>query len=118
MFGGGARSLSVFPLRVVYMPTEEGTSAPVAVMISVSKRRFKRAVDRNRVKRLIREAYRLNKQPLVDNMTAQKRRLAMAFIYLSNELPDFKTVEARMKVALARVNERMTPRESQTVDRG
>lgn len=108
MFGGGARSLSVFPLRVVYMPTEE-TSAPVAVMISVSKRRFKRAVDRNRVKRLIREAYRLNKQPLVDNMTAQKRRLAMAFIYLSNELPDFKTVEARMKVALARVNERMTP---------
>ena len=60
MFSGGARSFSVFPLRVVYLPVEE-LEAPVSILVSVSKRRFKRAVKRNRVKRQIREAYRKNK---------------------------------------------------------
>ena len=54
MFSGGARSFSVFPLRVVYLPVEE-LEAPVSILVSVSKRRFKRAVKRNRVKRQIRE---------------------------------------------------------------
>lgn len=57
MFSGGARSFSVFPLRVVYLSVEE-LEAPVSILVSVSKRRFKRAVKRNRVKRQIREAYR------------------------------------------------------------
>ena len=52
MFSGGARSFSVFPLRVVYLPVEE-LEAPVSILVSVSKRRFKRAVKRNRVKRQI-----------------------------------------------------------------
>ena len=56
MFAGGSRSFSVFPLRVVYLPVEE-LEAPVSILVSVSKRRFKRAVKRNRVKRQIREAY-------------------------------------------------------------
>ena len=55
MFAGGSRSFSVFPLRVVYLPVEE-LEAPVSILVSVSKRRFKRAVKRNRVKRQIREA--------------------------------------------------------------
>lgn len=64
MFSGGARSFSVFPLRVVYLPVEE-LEAPVSILVSVSKRRFKRAVKRNRVKRQIREAYRKNKHGLL-----------------------------------------------------
>ena len=63
MFSGGARSFSVFPLRVVYLPVEE-LEAPVSILVSVSKRRFKRAVKRNRVKRQIREAYRKNNHGL------------------------------------------------------
>ena len=47
MFAGGSRSFSVFPLRVVYLPVEE-LEAPVSILVSVSKRRFKRAVKRNR----------------------------------------------------------------------
>ena len=58
MFAGGSRSFSVFPLRVVYLPVEE-LEAPVSILVSVSKRRFKRAVKRNRVKRQIIEAYRM-----------------------------------------------------------
>lgn len=68
MFEGGAsKSFSIFPIRVVYMPVEQG-EAPASILISVSKRRFKRAVKRNRVKRQIREAYRKNKSLLVDEL--------------------------------------------------
>ena len=68
MFEGGvSKSFSIFPIRVVYMPVEQG-EAPASILISVSKRRFKRAVKRNRVKRQIREAYRKNKYLLVDEL--------------------------------------------------
>ena len=57
MFAGGSRSFSNFPLRVVWLPVEE-LDVQASILISVSKRRFKRAVKRNRIKRQIREAYR------------------------------------------------------------
>ena len=114
MFAGGSRSFSVFPLRVVYLPVEE-LEAPVSILVSVSKRRFKRAVKRNRVKRQIREAYRKNKSLLVDMnkhgllavLTEKKCRLAVAFIYLSDQLVDSSVIEDRMKTALARIAEKV-----------
>lgn len=104
MFAGGARSFSVFPLRVVYLPVEE-LEAPVSILVSVSKRRFKRAVKRNRVKRQIREAYRTNKHDLLAVAGEKKCRLAVAFIYLSDRLVDSSLIEERMKTALARITE-------------
>ena len=56
MFAGGSRSFSVFPLRVVYLSVEE-LEAPASILVSVSKRRFKRAVKRNRVTRQIGRAH-------------------------------------------------------------
>lgn len=105
MFAGGSRSFSVFPLRVVYLPVEE-SDAPVSILVSVSKRRFKRAVKRNRVKRQIREAYRMNKHELLSVLAQRQSRLAVAFIYLSDELVDSSVIEERMKTALARIVER------------
>lgn len=103
MFAGGARSFSFFPLRVVYVPAPE-LEAPVSVLVSVSKRRFKRAVKRNRVKRQIREVYRLNKQILSDALPADgSLRLAVAFIYLADKLVETSLLEERMKGALARI---------------
>ena len=78
--GGHSKSFSIFPIRVVYMPVEQG-EVPATILISVSKRRFKRAVKRNRVKRQIREVYRKNKQPLLDGLQSRGQRLAIAFIY-------------------------------------
>ena len=106
MFAGGSRSFSVFPLRVVYLPVEE-LEAPVSILVSVSKRRFKRAVKRNRVKRQIREAYRMNKHGLLAVLTEKKCRLAVAFIYLSDQLVDSSVIEDRMKTALARIAEKV-----------
>lgn len=106
MFAGGSRSFSVFPLRVVYLPVEE-LDVPVSILVSVSKRRFKRAVKRNRVKRQIREAYRLNKHLLSDALSGSQTRLAVAFIYLSDELVLSSVIEERMKIALSRIAEKL-----------
>ena len=107
MFEGGiSKSFSIFPIRVVYMPVEQG-EASASILISVSKRRFKRAVKRNRVKRQIREAYRKNKHGLLQTLQDEGRQLAVAFIYLSDRLVDSVEIEERMKVALARITEKV-----------
>lgn len=106
MFTGGiSKSFSVFPLRVVYMPVREQEAA-VSILVSVSKKRFKRAVKRNRVKRQIREAYRKNKQELLCSLSQQEQQLAIAFIYLSDELVPSAMIEEKMKVLLARILEK------------
>ena len=106
MFAGGSRSFSIFPLRVVYLPVEE-LEADASILISVSKRRFKRAVKRNRVKRQIREAYRVNKHELLNILVERKCRLAIAFIYLSDQLVESSIIEDRMRIALVRITEKM-----------
>lgn len=110
LFAGGARSFSLFPLRVVYMLNDD-LDADAAILVSVSKRHFKRAVKRNRIKRLIREAYRKNKQLLLDNLCGGECKLALAFIYLSNELPEADVIDARMQVALQRIAWQLSSKE-------
>lgn len=107
LFAGGSRSFSIFPLRVVWLPVEE-LDVQASLLVSVSKRRFKRAVKRNRVKRQIREAYRLNKQPLMEALAEKDLRLALAFIYLSDELTDSAVIAEKMKIALARIVEKVS----------
>lgn len=67
MFSEG-RSVSKYPLRLVYVPLPETTENQIKVGVSVSKRHFKKAVDRNYFKRLLRETYRHNKHLLLDNI--------------------------------------------------
>ena len=105
LFAGGSRSLSAYPLRAVFIEVEDDSPTPVRVLVSVSKRHFKHAVDRNRVKRLIRESYRLNKQLLTDRL--QGRKLDVAFVWMSDETSDFRTIETRMKNLLQRIVENM-----------
>lgn len=108
MFEGGAsKSFSIFPIRVVYMPVDEG-EAPVSILVSVSKRRFKRAVERNRVKRQIREAYRRNKHLLTDGVSGRGKHLAVAFIYLSDEPVVTAQLEEKMRIALLRISEKLS----------
>ena len=109
LFLGGSKSFPAFPLRVVYMSVEpvEEDMAAASILISVPKKRFKRAVKRNRVKRQIREAYRKNKHGLLQTLQDEGRQLAVAFIYLSDRLVDSLEIEERMKVALARITEKV-----------
>lgn len=107
LFSGGSKSLPAFPLRVVYMSVEGDHLPVVSLLISVPKKRFKRAVKRNRVKRQIREAYRKNKAILSDTLTASNRKLVIAFIWLDNELHDSPEVEAKVQKLLHLIAERM-----------
>jgi ribonuclease P protein component len=94
-------SFTAYPLRVVYVDRQPVSGAEAAVLISVPKKKFKRAVHRNRIKRLIREAYRLNKQLLLQNLQEKETGLLAGFLFIGNELPDWKTVESAMVKALA-----------------
>lgn len=106
MFTGGSHSFSIYPLRVVYMPLEEQREAPVSILVSVSKKRFKRAVKRNRVKRQVREAYRKNKQDLCMLFSEKQQSIAVAFIYLSDQLVSSVEIEEKMRTLLARIAEK------------
>ena len=107
--GGTARSMSSFPLRAVYMLVPRTASMPPAqMMVSVPKRCFKHAVDRNLVKRQVREAYRKNKQMLLHAMEShEKEGLVVSFIWLENKLHDSHSVEHHIVELLRHISERL-----------
>jgi len=96
-----------YPLRVVYLIEPKKDAETASVMVSVPKKRFKRAVKRNRLKRLMREAYRLNKQELTEKLNQKEMQIHVAFNYVSDDVLDFAQVEKKMKVALLRLMEKI-----------
>ena len=119
IFAGGNASMAAFPLRIVYMQMEKQgeenvTKAPWAsILVSVPKKRFRHAVDRNRMKRIIREAYRLNKHILWEALEGRDFRLALAFVCITDTLPTFYNVNKSMKKALTRIAERISVNENE-----
>ena len=126
LFAGGNASMAVFPLRVVYMKMEEekdvsnpsgadslsgsvhfSIEPPVSILVSVPKKRFRHAVDRNRMKRLVREAYRLNKHILWEAMEGKPYRLVIAFVCITDALPTFPAVKKSVTKALVRISEKL-----------
>jgi ribonuclease P protein component len=97
------KSMPVFPLRVIYQFTSSEVET-LQVGVSASKRHFKKAVDRNRVKRLLREAYRLQKEELVLQAKAAKKTGNIFFIYTDKTIADFETIKAAMNKCLQRLN--------------
>ncbi len=108
LFSAQGHSLAAFPLRAVW--TEVDGEEPVQMMVSVSKRRLRHAVDRNRAKRLVREAYRQNKHLLLDQLG--DRHLALAFLWLADDTQNFAIVNAKMRNLLLRVGESLAANNS------
>ncbi|MDR2222679.1 MAG: ribonuclease P protein component [Flavobacteriaceae bacterium] len=87
------KTVSKYPLRMVYVPITNTDDVPLKTGVSVSKRYFKKAVDRNYFKRLLREAYRLNKQLLLDHTDEQ---YAIMLFYQSKDRLSFQEVNEKM----------------------
>jgi len=88
-----------YPLRILFLKQKPLSGATISILVSVPKRKFKRAVKRNRMKRLIKEAYRLNKTALVQHCREKESGLLIAFLYIGNELCTWKEIEASMQKA-------------------
>lgn len=94
------KSFISYPLRVVYLPHEQSFGAKCSILVTVPKKRLKKAVDRNRIKRLVREAYRLNKEIINDIEFADASKLDIAFVYVKDSLADYNTINRAMQKAL------------------
>ena len=105
LFQGDNRSVSAYPIRAVFLPVERSEQQSVSVLISVPKKRFHDAVDRNRVKRQLREAYRKHKHALIEQMSEREQGLLIAFVYVSPQIESTDYIEKRMTRLLGKISE-------------
>lgn len=94
LFASG-KSTSVFPLKMIYFESDHDSPYKIQAGVSVSKRNVRKAVDRNRIKRLVRESYRKNKYLIYDNEDTKKH--IIMFIYQANKEISYDIMELKMK---------------------
>jgi ribonuclease P protein component len=86
------KSFFVYPVKIVYLETKIPTNSPAQAAFSVAKRNFKRAVQRNLIKRRMREVYRLNKMRLYDKIG--EKQVAVFFIYTGKTILEYNQIES------------------------
>lgn len=110
------KKFSVTPFRIIYLmqplltthhSSSDSNRGIIQFGVAVSTKNFKRAVDRNRVKRLTREAWRLQKNELAEELKTVGKQLNVFFVYNSKELPDFNTVKEKVAVALKKLSQKI-----------
>jgi ribonuclease P protein component len=106
LFADG-KSLAFFPIRVKFrfVPQTEQV-VPVQAGVTASRKSFKRAVDRNRIKRLLRETYRLQKGELFQILIERKLQAELFFIYTDKKLLPFETINNAMTACLAQLHQK------------
>ncbi len=101
------QSFVAFPLRVIYLAVDDEMPARSSILISVSKKKFKRAVKRNKVKRQVREAYRLQKPELITLLEERNKNLMIGFLYLDKEIYPHTTIEKAMRKTITLLREKI-----------
>jgi ribonuclease P protein component len=96
---------SEFPFKVIWMFVSLSTENATQILISIPMKNFKKAVDRNYLKRMIREAYRLNKATLQGSLSANQRQLAFSLIYIGKNILTYKEIENKIILILQRLQQ-------------
>jgi ribonuclease P protein component len=97
------KKFSIMPFRVIWLDIKLEGNYPAQVLINISKKRLKRAVDRNLVKRRIREAYRQNKIDLYLSLNKNERNCVFALLYNSDEIASYNDIEEKIILILQRL---------------
>jgi ribonuclease P protein component len=98
----------VYPFLLRYLTVDLKTNKRFQIVIAVPKRKFKRAVDRNKIKRLIREAVRKKKHIIEASMTAEEQQLALFLIYTSSKEETYQKVSVKIEALFLRLVESRT----------
>jgi ribonuclease P protein component len=99
------KTLYLPPLKVIYrIVTENNGAAPARILISVPKRHFKKAVDRNLIRRRIREAYRQNKMPLINSLSDSGKRIDLAIIWNDAAMQQYDITERCIKEMVVKLS--------------
>lgn len=99
------KQLKVYPFFLRYKPATINSDASFQIVISVPKRNFKKAVDRNRIKRLIREAVRKNKHLLENALLNEKQKLALFLIYTAHKEESYQFISNKIEMLFQRLVE-------------
>ena len=94
-----------YPFKIFYLFQEAEKEFPVQVLITVSKKNFKKAVDRNKIKRLVREGYRLNKLPLHDYLNENNKSVLFGLVYVGASILTNQEIERKLILILQRLIE-------------
>jgi ribonuclease P protein component len=94
------QSFIAYPLRIVYLSVEGLMPAPVSILISVPKKKIKRAVKRNYIKRQVREIWRVRKYELADALAGKNKSIFLAFLYIDTKQHPFVEMEKAMTKAV------------------
>lgn len=94
-----------YPLLIRWKKDAVPTGYPAQVLVSVSKKNFRKASDRLRIKRLMREAYRKNKLPLYDQLEKNQEQLLIAIVFTGKKMPSYKDIEEKIIILLQRLSQ-------------
>jgi ribonuclease P protein component len=91
------KSVSSYPIKLIFLKTQLPVEVPFQVVVTVPKKNFKSAVKRNRIKRLLRESYRLNKHLIFNNSEGS---FAFLFLYLGKKMPEYQDIDENLQAVL------------------
>ncbi|MCC6286634.1 MAG: ribonuclease P protein component [Chitinophagaceae bacterium] len=108
LFNAG-QSFFIHPFKVHYIITAANNSSATSLQagVTVSTRNFKKAVDRNRIKRITREAYRLQKDPLQQKLANTQKSINIFFVYVSREISSFAQMHEKLRLILERLIQKL-----------
>lgn len=96
------KTFSVFPIKILF-DVNDKQETDIKTGVGVSSKNFKKAVDRNYIKRLLRETYRTEKLPLLNHLQQQQKKIALFLLYIDKKLPEYNFLNEKMQLAIKKL---------------